>query len=270
MKKRMLFVVLLFCVFAVSAQAWERSFKGQPQKQWTVEPLIWRNSFYGDVNADGLSLNFKDEANFSTKNSFGLRFATPIPFTKKRRWVITYNGLENSGNVNKNVELDGIKYNANANLKLRVQMFDFCTNWSISRTEKSYFDFVYGTKFQSIKLDLNGVDSTTGLAQSGSWKTPALPLIYVGFGGSVELSKTVMLNGVFKWFDLSRSSASLKTLDADINLGVKLSPDTQETEIMAFVGYRNTYIHGEYDDAGTKDRVKVGYRGPVFGLVARF
>jgi hypothetical protein len=267
MKKTIIFALLL-CLVTMSAQAWERSFKGEEQKEWVVEPLVWRNSMYGDVNADDLSLDFDSDTTFGSKTTFGLKLSTPIPFSKKRRWVITYNSMSNSGTVNKAVTLDGTNYNANAFMKLKMMMLDFYTTWNLSRTDKSYFDFIYGSKYQKVSLDLNGISG--GAATSGSWDTPAVPFPYIGFGGAVELSKTVMFDATLKWFSLNYSSASLKTLDIDANLGVRLNPKGTETEWLAFIGYRNTYLNGSFSEDGADDHVKIGYRGPIFGVVGRF
>ena len=40
--RKILLLIVLMSLVTMSAQAWERSFKGEDQKDWVVEPLLWR------------------------------------------------------------------------------------------------------------------------------------------------------------------------------------------------------------------------------------
>ena len=268
MRRFALLFLAVFCLAAPASFAWERGLSVAGKKADRVsaaELYSWRNDVFGDVNVEGMVLDLDGEAGFSTKNRMGLQFSFAL--SDRTNLSLEYNSFENSGTINKTVTFDNVNYAANAALDLKLSWFDGCAAYNLSRSDEGFFDFLYGIKVSKASLDVTGRDATTGITKSDGYSSP-FPIPYIGIGGAAHLSDSLWVDGHLKYIGVNAGGANVRSTDFDINLGLDLTKKAQrkDTDWILTVGYRNFLIHGEKDN----DTLNIGYRGPTFGIVARW
>lgn len=285
--KRLIFLVLTLTICAVpGASAWERAvseapagFKRMPNRGsdrvTCGQIMLWRNSVYGDVSVKGMQLDLDGDTGFSTENRFGGQVSFAL--TERTNLVFAYNTFENSGLIRKDVTFDGRKYTGNAALRLKNDWFDVSGAYKMADSDSAYWDFLYGLKVGHAGLDVSGYAPVTGAYQSGSYSS-TYPIPYIGIGGGARISDALWVDGHLKYVSINAGGGDVRSFDVDLNLGLDLarkekkrglkvaSKSSSEMEWLAVVGYRTFLIDGNKDN----DTVKVGYRGPTFGVVGRW
>jgi hypothetical protein len=281
--KRVFACLLVLCLaLPMAAGAWERDLvPGQGRgsmrgfvigsKRTSVELYGWNSTLHGDVNVDGLVLDLKSEAGFNTKTRLG--FTATHAFNTRNSLTLTYNSFENSGTINKAVTFQNRNYQANASINVKTHWVDMTwahllsvwgQNQSSAKTHSGYLDALLGIKFSKASLDVNGRDNVNAVVQ-GSW-SENFPIPYIGVGMGAPVSDNLWLMGHLKWLSVNAGGGNAKTLDVDINAALRLNPRSQDAEWHLVLGYRTFGLDGESNN----DKIDFGYRGPTFGVMARF
>lgn len=266
--KRLFLVAVLVLVIATpqSAFAWERNPGTTKDRVWSAEVYGWQNSLIGNGTVKGMVLDFKSEADFTSKTNFGGTVCFPL--TKRTNVTLTYNSFDNSGNVTKALKFDNNNYKLGANVKIQNTWVDLTGSYLLSRYEKGYWDFLYGVKINNSKLDITGYNTTTSAFQTGSW-SQNFPIPYIGVGGGVKMSDNVWFDGHIKYISVNKSGADVRSYDIDMNLAFQLNAKHAKKdgpEWFATLGMRKFNISGSFDN----DSVEMGYSGPTFGFTGRF
>ena len=283
MKRVIPFVLALCLSVAPAASAWERSVTEAPrgfkpmggkaaQRVTCGWASLWRSSVQGEVTVKGMQLDLNDEADLDTGNRFGGQVSFAL--TDRTNLAFAYHGFENSGLIKKGVTFDGRTYNTNAALRVKNDWFDLTGAYKMADSDSAYWDFLYGMKLIHAGLDVSGYAPVTQAYQSGSYSS-TFPLPYLGIGGGAKIARSLWVDGHLKYISTNAGGGSFRSFDADLNLGFDLSSrrdgkaggsSSPSTEWLAVVGFRNFLIDGDKDN----DKVKIGYRGPTFGLVGRW
>lgn len=265
-----LMVLALIVALPLSADAWTRRTPTKNLRDTSIELYSWRNELTGNGNVKGMSLDFDSETTFGTKNRMGGRVTVPV--TNTTNVTLEYNSFEHSGNITKAVTFDKKVYNANANIRLENSWVDLTAARVISNCANGYWDFLYGLKYNNTNLDITGVSA--GVTRNDSW-SEKFPIPYIGIGGGSKLGDRVWLDGALKFISINAGGGNVKSYDFDVNLGFQLNGSKKaniqkghenDSEWFAMIGYRTFMIDGSFDN----DEAKIGYKGPVFGIMARF
>ncbi len=276
-------VLILIAVLALVATmpglAWERGFtwdsgsKIALARNTTVQIYGWKNDLFGDIDVKGMNLDLGSEADFSAKTRLGVTLTHG--FSKKNNLTLSYNSFDHSGRINKTVTFDNRNYQAGASINLKNRWFDLAWShnfnfWSQGGTSSQeqrggFIDGMLGIKFSQADLDVAGYAPVTNAYTTGSW-SESFPIPYLGIAAGSQVAKNLWLDGHLKFISVNAGDGSVRSMDFDLNAALRLNPQQKDTEWFATVGYRSFNIDGEAD----KDNVNVGYRGPTFGLLARF
>ncbi len=273
--KRLVIALVVALLAAPAAFAWERTLYKAPDqpkgKHWeerakSFELYAWQAKLFGHATVKGMNVDFESDSSFGTKTRIGGNVFLPL----SKRWNLgfTYNSFDHTGTINKTVTFDNQNYALGAQLRLQNSWFDITNAYLLSDSDQGYIDALLGAKVAKASIDVTGVDNANAaLARTGSW-SENYPIPYIGVGGGYKASDRVWLNGHVKWFSANGGGANARTIDFDANVAYQLNKPSKklESEWSVFLGYRQFSLQGDFDN----DSAKIGYSGPVFGLMGRF
>jgi len=253
---------------AAAAPAWERNPHPSKGLVKSFEIYNWREAILGDLQVEGLSLDLEEEGSFGTKNRFGARVAFPV--TDRTNVNLAYNAFDHGGTIDKAVRFNGRNYAAGAAIRIESTWFDIWGARQCSRWEDGYWDILYGIKVCETNLDVAGFTPIPAVAyQSGSW-SQIYPIPYLGLGYGARVFSRFWAEGHLKFIATNAGGAAVRSYDFDINGAYSLNPtfkdEINDIEWLLVVGYRTFLLDADKD----VDNVKLGYRGPTFGVVGRW
>lgn len=287
MKK--LFTVLLIALLLPSmASAWDRSYvpdnygRVNFNRTTSIEVLGWRTNLDGNLriantgSADDFTLDLDTEGDFDDETRFGFR-VTHV-FSEKSAIEFSYMKQDNSGRINKTDDFtfEGKTYDftAGADMTIKKQWFDIAYMHNLARAnhveepgrEAYYLDAMIGVKFNEADLDITGTEKKAAKTTiSESW-SESFPVPYIGLGGAGQLSENLWVRGQIKYINVNASGNEAKHSDYGINFAYRLNQNSENTELYVDLGYRGI----KYDVDTGDDRAELSYRGPTFGIFARF
>lgn len=270
-------VLVLLVLSAVPGMAWERALEAKRNRgghenvrNTTAELYAWRNQLFGDVNVEGLNISLRGDGDFKDKTRGG--FILTHKVSKRSNLALAYNSFQNSGNINKVVTFKNQNYQAGASADIDMHWFDISWNYLLStwdpsdhKRQSGYLDAILGVKSTKANLDLTGNDPVTGATLNNGW-SKSFPIPYIGLGIGTQLGESLWLNSHIKYISVNAGGGHAKTTDFDINVAYRVNQRSVDNDWFIVLGYRNFKIDGEFDN----DKVNIGYRGPIFGVMGRF
>ncbi len=275
---RKLFVLLAAAaLIPTSLFAWERSIKSRTgqaidfNKVTSVEVYGMKSNLDGKVNVDGLNVDLDSEANFDDETTIGLKINHVL--SDRGRLTFSYLKQDHSGRINKAVTFKNRNYQANASADIEANWFDLTYAHVLTTSEKNddashecfYLDGLLGVKFTDLDLSVTGVEPLTNAYVRNSW-SESYPVPYLGLAAGGQLGDNFFLKGQIKYINVNAGGADMQHFDYGINAALRLNPNSKDTEWFIDLGYRGVKFDGDSDG----DEAEVKYRGPTFGIVARF
>lgn len=282
MIKRFAFALFLFSFVSGAAFGWQWDVQAPKTDQkgnfdtWQINKRlsgsfgVWQADLYGDLNVEGLNIDLEDNGSFDDRSA--PNFHLGYTLSRRSRLALDYAVVRHQGTVTKAVTFDSNNYNAGAILTLRHVWFDLCGARMLKvfgdpakvKVDPSHVEFLYGVKFDNAHLRVSGRDATN-TAIGGSWGE-LLPIPYIGLAGRARFTDTFGLHGSFKYISANVGDNSARSYDYALDLQWRINPLTTSEQWFLTAGYRGFMVDGESET----NSIKVGYTGPVFGLIGRF
>lgn len=274
--KKYFLVLLLVGLIPTSIFAWDRSYKPNQFGKLTFsnntsfELLAWDADIDGIIDVKGTArLDIKAEANVTEKTRFGFRITRAT--SEKGMFELSYMKQDNDITVNRPITFDGKNYNVGANMNLKNTWFDLAYNHNLYRNSEAdqsfdaaYIDGIFGVKFSKSEVDILG--NVAGVTDRGNWDK-SYPIPYLGLAGATQLSGNLWARASLKYMNIKVSGTDALHHDHSFHVAYKINTSiSSDTELFLDLGYR----HVKYDITNDNDSAEITYKGPVFGLFARF
>lgn len=285
--KKLSMVLLIALLLPSMASAWDRSYvpdnygRVNFNRTTSIEVLGWRTKLDGNLRianagptAD-FTLDLDTEGDFDDETRFGFRVTHAL--SNKSAIELSYMKQDNSGRISKTADFtfEGKTYDftAGADMTIKKQWFDIAYMHNLTRAnhveeagrEAYYLDAIIGVKFNEADLDITGTDSVSKARISESWNE-SFPVPYIGLAGASQLSERFWVRGQIKYININASGNDAMHSDYGINFAYRLNQTGDNTEWFVDLGYRGIKYDVETDD----DKAELSYRGPTFGVFARF
>lgn len=275
--KKVLVILAVIALVPSSLFAWERSIKSRTgqvvdfNKVTSVEVYGMKSNLDGNVNVDGLIVDFDSEASFDDETTFGIKINHVL--SDRGRLTLSYLKHDHSGRINKAVTFKNKNYQANASADIEAGWLDFTYAHMLTSSEQNdqkaqecfYLDGLVGVKFTDLDLAVAGNEPVTNAYVRNSW-SESYPVPYLGLAAGGQLGDNFWLKGHIKYINVNAGGADMQHYDYGINAALRLNPHCKDTEWYVDLGYRGIKFDGDSDN----DKAEVSYSGPVLGIVARF
>lgn len=279
MRKLLVVFLAMIILLPANLEAWERSFMGAGNKATfshvtTVEFYGWKTNLDGNINVEGLNVDFDSEAGIDDENRYG--FCISHVFSEKSMLQLSYLKNDHSGYLKKVVTFKGRNYQAGASVRIENTWIDVAYSHNLLRadTEKRngedleafYIDGMLGAKFSSAQISLAGRENSfAGAFLKNSWSQD-FPIPYFGVAGGGQLGKNLWAHAFLKYMNLKGGSNAALHHDYGINVAMKLNQNSRNIEWFVDLGYRGV----KYDLTSDKNKAELTYNGPTLGMFARF
>lgn len=226
---------------------------------------VWRNKIYGRVEAENLDVNLENEMDNSAKSSFTV--GGEILINDNWKADLHYASLKHEGTVNKAVRFYNTNFNASANLKMDVALFDLGFYKNMKKAEDTNFDLGFGVKFAKSEVDLTG--TAAGVTVNENYSV-TIPIPYFGIKYRSKISETVwgVVDGKYMSINTNKGKVTTGDFSFGVEIPFKKAEDirAKDTEWSFGLGYRDFAVKGEVDD----NNIRLGYKGVWGALMAKF
>lgn len=278
--KKVAIALIAAVLLPVSSFAWDRSYhpentgKANFNRVTSIEVLGWKSSLDGNIQVDGTPVDLDSDADMGSENRVGFRINHVL--NDKCALELSYMKNDHSGTINKAIEFEKKKYDANASMRLQNSWFDLTYSHNLSRAKQAdkagrevfYLDGLVGVKFSKAQIDVAGKSDPTvviPVTYNESW-SETFPVPYLGLAAGGQIADNVWLKGYIRYMKVNAGGTDATHSDYGINAALKLNPNSTDTEWFIDLGYRGV----KYDIESDGDRADLRYTGPTLGVFARF
>ncbi len=262
MINRLLILVLALALIATPALARE----GKYQNTGTLG--LWNTELFGYATIDGNPFNLQGNADFDKETAVDFEWKWKVG--KLSDVQIVYHGIENTGVVNKDVTVNGVRYAANATVNMELSTVDLLGFRELTKGEQGWLDFVYGLKFMNFDVTASGKDFATNTVNVSSSESFNFPLPQFGLAGEYYMNPRWTAYGSFYGFTLNRDDkgGTVKTLDAGFQyrFNPKHDAKTEKVDWYAQLGWKAQYLRGKDGN----DEIVIDHEGPRLVFVGKF
>lgn len=279
MKKRALALAVALLI-PLSASAWDRSYQPDTQgktnfnRVTNVELIGWQSSIGGNVEVSGTPVDLDSDVGFGAENRFGFRISHVL--SEKAALELSYMKNDHTGTVNKKIEFENKKYNANAQMRMQNSWFDVTYSHNLARAKEAdkegrelfYLDGLLGVKFSQADINVVGQSDPAVIIPvryEESW-SQSFPVPYLGLAAGGQIADNIWLRGSVRYIRVNAGDIDATHADYGVNAALRLNPRAVDTEWFVDLGYRGV----KYDLKNDGDKADLRYTGPTLGVLARF
>lgn len=278
--KKLALALLATMLIPLSASAWDRSYqhashgKDNFNRVTNVEVSGWNSSVGGNIEVSGTPVDLDSDVGFGTENRFGFRISHVL--SEKSAIELSYMKNDHTGKVNKKIEFENKKYDANAHMRLQNSWFDVTYAHNLTRAREAdkegrelfYLDGLLGVKFSQADINVVGQSDPTvviPVRYEESW-SQSFPVPYLGLAAGGQIADNIWLKGFVRYIKVNAGGNDATHADYGVNAALRLNPRAVDTEWFVDLGYRGV----KYDLKNDGDKADLRYTGPTLGVFARF
>lgn len=234
------------------------NFSTRDSKQFSVLLGGWNSSMRGDLNSQGMSLNFAGD--LSSKRETSLMLAAEFSPNPKDRFKATYVNFHFSGTLNKTFVHNAKTYNPGAEFNLRSKFLDLEGFRELQQRSRVSWGVLYGIMLTDSDLEIS--QNIPGLRQITTWES-RFGYPYLGVAAMSNHSGNIGWEASGKFF-VWNGDGRYKTHDLELKLllGQGSRKISSRRKLWGYIGYRDFCWDGDFDEDG----VELRFSGPIFGI----
>ena len=227
-------------------------------KEFSVLIGGWNSALRGDLNSQGMSLNFGGD--LSSKRVTSVALAAEISPNPRDRFKATYVNFSFSGTLNKTFVHSGKTYNPGAEFHLRSKFIDLEGFRELRQRSRVIWGVLYGIMLTESDLEI--AQNIPGIRQISTWES-RFGYPYLGVAARSNHSGSIGWEASGKFF-VWNGDGRYNTHDLELKLlfGQGSRKMSSRRKFWGYLGYRDFRWDGDFDE----DVVELRFSGPIFGI----
>ena len=218
----------------------------------------WNSSLRGDLNSQGMSLDFGDD--LSSKRQTSLSLSAEISPNPKDRFKATYVNFSFNGTLNRAIVHNARTYNPGANFFMRTRFVDLEGFRELKRRNSFNWGALYGIMLTDSNLEI--AQNISGARQITTWES-RFGYPYLGLAARSNYPGNIGWDASIKLFAWN-GDGRYKTHDLELKLlfGQSSKRKSSALKFRGYLGYRDFCWDGDFGE----DAIWVVFSGPILGL----
>jgi len=227
-------------------------------KQFSVIVGGWNSALVGDLDSQGMSLDFDND--LSSDRETSLAIAAEYSPNPRDKYKATYVNFSFSGTLNKTFVHSGRTYNPGAEFHMRSRFIDLEGFKEMRQRSRVTWGVLYGLMLTDSDLEI--AQSIPGTRQITTWDSH-FGYPYLGLAARSNHGGNIGWEASGKFF-LWNGDGRYRTHDLELKLllGQGSRSISSKRKFWGYLGYRDFCWDGDFDE----DRVELHLSGPILGI----